>query len=95
MTISLSFFFGQGVITLLTIYCHCCPLVYGAIALLLLKIQVKAFDYFLGGAVFWVLGASFFCIILHASFHNFDALQDGNSGENGEAVLIGNITEDV
>ena len=80
---------------MLTIYCHCCPLVYGAIVLLLLKIQVKAFDYFLGGAVFWVLGASFFCIILHASFHNFDALQDGNSGENGEAVLIGNITEDV
>jgi len=48
-----------------------------------------------GAAVFWVLGASFFCIILHASFHNFDTLQDGNSGEDGEAVLIGNISEDV
>ena len=52
----------------------------------------QSFLFFLGAAVFWVLGASFFCIILHASFHNFEALQDG---DGGEPLLTGNITEDV
>ena len=58
----------------------------------LIEKRVKAFYFFLGAAVFWVLGASFFCIILHASFHNFEALQDG---DGGEPLLTGNITEDV
>ena len=45
-----------------------------------------------GTAVFWVLGASCFCVILHASLYNFDALDVGINGD-GEALLTGHITE--
>ena len=45
-----------------------------------------------GAAVFWVLGASFFCIILHASFHNLEALQNV---DGGDTLLTGSICEDV
>jgi len=66
---------------------------YAAVALFSIPIFLLAGA---GAAVFWVLGASFFCIILHASFHNFDALQqDGEGGDGGKALLTGNITEDV
>merc|ERR1712045_574815 len=45
-----------------------------------------------GAAVFWVLGASFFCIILHASFHNLEAQQNV---DGGDTLLTGSICEDV
>ena len=37
-------------------------------------------------AVFWVLTASCFCTLLHASLYNFDALEAGNCGDE-EALL--------
>lgn len=43
-----------------------------------------------GTAVFWVIGASFFFIALHASFYNFDALDI-----NDQQPLTGNIVEEV
>lgn len=43
-----------------------------------------------GSAVFWVIGASFFFIALHASFYNFDALDI-----NDTVPLTGNIVEEV
>ena len=44
-----------------------------------------------GSAVFWVLGASFFFVVLHAAFYNFDALDvDSDTQE-----LTGSIVEEV
>ena len=37
-------------------------------------------------AVFWVILAAVFCVILHASLYNFDALEAGNCGDE-EALL--------
>jgi len=44
-----------------------------------------------GGVVFWVLGASIFCISLHAAFYNYDALDVPEDQEQ----LIGEIVEEV
>lgn len=44
-----------------------------------------------GPSVFWVLGASLFCIILHATFYNFEI----HGGDDVEALLTGQITEDA
>ncbi len=46
----------------------------------------------LGSAVFWVIGASFFFIVLHASFYNFDALDLPNEDQ---VPLTGSIVEEV
>ena len=47
-------------------------------------------------AVFWVMCASCFCVILHAVLYNFDALEAGSIGPNmQEALLTGNITSDT
>lgn len=46
-----------------------------------------------GAAVFWVIGASFFVIGLHASFYNFDAIDDVNIEDTQK--LTGNIVEEV
>ena len=45
-----------------------------------------------GSAVFWVIGASFFFIGLHASFYNFDALDLDNPDTQ---PLTGSIVEEV
>ena len=45
---------------------------------------------FLGGAVFWVIGASIFVVALHATFYNYDALEI-----NDQQPLTGNIVEEV
>jgi len=44
-----------------------------------------------GGVVFWVLGASLFCISLHAAFYNYDALDVPEDQEH----LTGEIVEEV
>lgn len=44
-----------------------------------------------GPSVFWVLGASLLCIILHATFYNFEI----HGGDEGDALLTGQITEDA
>jgi hypothetical protein len=44
-----------------------------------------------GGVVFWVLGASLFCISSHAAFYNYDALDVPEDQE----PLTGEIVEDV
>ena len=44
-----------------------------------------------GAVVFWVIGASFFVICLHASFYNFDALDLMDDQQE----LTGNIVEEV
>jgi hypothetical protein len=44
-----------------------------------------------GGVVFWVLGASLFCVSLHAGFYNYDALDVPEDQE----PLTGTIVEDV
>ncbi|XP_023345533.1 prenylated Rab acceptor protein 1 [Eurytemora carolleeae] len=44
-----------------------------------------------GGVVFWVLGASLFCISLHAGFYNYDALDVPEDQE----PLTGTIVEEV
>ncbi len=46
-----------------------------------------------GAAVFWVIGASFFVIGLHASFYNFDAIDDLVADDKQQ--LTGNIVEEV
>ena len=46
---------------------------------------------FLGSAVFWVIGASFFFIGLHAAFYNFDALDLDSDTQQ----LTGDIVEEV
>jgi hypothetical protein len=43
--------------------------------------------------VFWVIGASFFVIGLHASFYNFDAIDDLSADD--KLQLTGNIVEEV
>ena len=43
------------------------------------------------GAVFWVIGASFFIIALHATFYNFDALDLAEDQQE----LTGSIVEEV
>ena len=45
-----------------------------------------------GTAVFWVIGASFFVIGLHASFYNFDAL---DLPLDDTQKLTGQIIEEV
>ena len=44
-----------------------------------------------GSAVFWVIGASFFVIGLHATFYNFDALDIMDDQQE----LTGSIVEEV
>ena len=44
-----------------------------------------------GSAVFWVIGASFFVIGLHATFYNFDALDIMEDQQE----LTGSIVEEV
>jgi len=44
-----------------------------------------------GGVVFWVLGASLFCISMHAAFYNYDALDVPEDQE----PLTGEIVEEV
>lgn len=44
-----------------------------------------------GSAVFWVIGASFFVVALHASFYNFDALDIADDQQE----LTGAIVEEV
>jgi len=44
-----------------------------------------------GSVVFWVLGASMFCITLHAAFYNYDALEVPEDTEQ----LVGTIVEEV
>jgi len=44
-----------------------------------------------GAVVFWVIGASFFVICLHASFYNFDALDITED----QQALTGSIVEEV
>merc|ERR1712128_375562 len=44
-----------------------------------------------GGIVFWVLGASMFCITGHAAFYNYDALDVPEDQE----PLVGAIVEEV
>ena len=48
---------------------------------------------FVGAVVFWVIGASFFVIGLHASFYNFDAIDDLSADD--KLQLTGNIVEEV
>ena len=60
---------------------------YGAIAVLSIPLFVIAGA---GTAVFWVIGASFFIVALHASFYNFDALDI-----NDQQPLTGQIVEEV
>ena len=43
------------------------------------------------GAVFWVIGASFFIIALHATFYDFDALDLAEDQQE----LTGSIVEEV
>lgn len=44
-----------------------------------------------GSAAFWVLGATCFCVILHASLYNWE-VYGGNYSE-GEPLLTGHITD--
>jgi len=53
----------------------------------------KEINLFTGAAVFWVIGASFFVIGLHASFYNFDAIDDLSADDKQQ--LTGNIVEEV
>ena len=43
------------------------------------------------GAVFWVIGASFFIIAMHATFYDFDALDLAEDQQE----LTGSIVEEV
>lgn len=53
--------------------------------------NVNCFVLFTGAVVFWVIGASFFVICLHASFYNFDALDLMEDQQE----LTGAIVEEV
>lgn len=65
----------------------CYPLRY------LLQNNVIIFFIHLGAAVFWVIGASIFVIGIHASFFNYDAIQE--EVHDDKQQLTGNIIEDV
>ena len=43
--------------------------------------------------MFWVIGASFFVIGLHAAFYNFDAIDDLTADDKQQ--LTGKIVEEV
>ena len=47
--------------------------------------------FFAGSAVFWVIGASFFVIGMHATFYNFEALDIMED----QIELTGTIVEEV